>query len=457
MAFRRALHDVAETQRRVLQNITGFRTVAEFQHRVPLSDKPGAPREPVIQRVPTSGTTRPMKFIPYTRSLLAEFQRGIAPWVVDLFSHEPRLLAGRSYWAISPVAGEAEGFEDDTEYLGDAGWLARSTQAVPATVRHIRDMDTWRHETLRHLTACRDLTFISVWHPSFLTLLLEGVSEPARLWPKLRVISCWGDAPELARLFPGVMIQPKGLIATEGFVSLPLWGRNGAALAVRSHFFEFLDDTGRPKLAHELVAGREYSVVLTTSGGLRRYRLHDRVRVTGFERECPLLRFVGKEAHVSDHFGEKVSERHVRAALESLGLDATFTMVACENNAYTLFVETAESDERLLMAAEQLEAALQANIHYRYCRQLGQLGPVRVFRATQNAPAGYLKGCHRRGLHIGGVKPLLLQRTSGWADDFDGYWLVPQSQCPRRTREAFLRLSTRRIITPFEAPGGVAV
>jgi hypothetical protein len=288
--------------------------------------------------------------------------------------------------------------------------------------------------------------------------LLEPIREPAELWPKLRVISCWADAAaerpakELARLFPGATIQPKGLIATEGFVSLPLGSRDGTALAVRSHFFEFLDVAGKVALAHELVTGREYSVALTTSGGLLRYRLHDRVRVTGFEQQCPLLRFVGKEALVSDHFGEKLNERHVRAAFEALSLDTTFAMVACEDDAYALIVETRETDENLLLAAEQLDAGLQENVHYRYCRQLGQLAPLRVFRVVQNAQAGYLNGCHRRRVPVGAAKAALLQRSGGWVEDFKGYWLTPLSRRPHRTREAPLRLSARRLVPPLVRP-----
>ena len=49
------------------------------------------------------------------------------------------------------------------------------------------------------------------------------------------------------------------------------------------------------RLAHELERGRTYSVVVTTGGGLYRYRLGDLVNVVGFEAGCPLLRFVGRE------------------------------------------------------------------------------------------------------------------------------------------------------------------
>src|SRR5690606_28873372 len=65
------------------------------------------------------------------------------------------------------------------------------------------------------------------------------------LWPKLSLISCWTDmharaaSERLAKMFPSSRIQPKGLLATEAFVSFPLEGRIGSALAITSHFLEF--------------------------------------------------------------------------------------------------------------------------------------------------------------------------------------------------------------------------
>ena len=119
-------------------------------------------------------------------------------------------------------------------------------------------------------------------------------------------------------------IHPKGLIATEGCVSFPLIDRTGAALALRSHFFEFAEvdsfangrsNTENCRLAHELSRGRRYQVIITTGGGLYRYQLYDIVEVVGFVNQCPLLRFVGKSDCGSDLVGEKLSEPHVRDVL----------------------------------------------------------------------------------------------------------------------------------------------
>jgi hypothetical protein len=112
-----------------------------------------------------------------------------------------------------------------------------------------------------------------------------GPEDYQSIWPRLRLISCWADAhaalhaESLRQFLPRVPIQPKGLIATEAFVTLPFAGRH--PLAVLSHFFEFVDHRGDALLAHELKTGAEYRVVVTTGGGLYRYCMQDRVRVDG--------------------------------------------------------------------------------------------------------------------------------------------------------------------------------
>lgn len=540
MAFRLARHNVAGAQHKLLMKLlrcnagtefgrrysfAAIRSVAEYQIRVPLSsyqdyqdaiDRIGAgqemvlTREPVLLLEPTSGSTAATKHILYTAALKAEFQRAIAPWVVNLFSHDPALMLGQAYWSVTPVtrrnrytaAGIPIGFEEESEYFGR--WqrhLIRSILAVPPLVRLIDEMEAFRYVTLLFLLRSRSLALISIWNPTFLTLLvkrlsdwwpglagdiaagtlapptplapdlqkqLEALNRPdgrraaeieatfqnggdpgsihARLWPGLRLISCWADAqaapfvPELTRLFPQARVQGKGLLATEGVVSFPLEeGPAGAALAIRSHFFEFLPvdnevghpvNSSTPRLAHRLEPGGAYAVVITTGGGLYRYQLHDLVQVVGYQGSCPLLKFVGKESYVSDWFGEKLNERHVRLALGDIfsrrSSQPAFAMVACDERsgqyAYTLFIEARETgDGELSLIGQELEAALQTNYHYHYCRKLGQLDAVRVFRVEGDGLETYLSTCQGHGQRAGEIKPVTLHRLGGWSRAFRGY------------------------------------
>jgi hypothetical protein len=116
---------------------------------------------------------------------------------------------------------------------------------------------------------------------------------------------------------------------------------------------------------------------------------------------------------VSDHFGEKVSEQQVCAALA--GVAAKFLMVACEGRAYTVYIESEDGAD----AGRRLETALLENVHYRYCRELGQLEPVRVFRVARDGQTRYLAACEARGQRLGNVKPVLLQRAGGWDHVFE--------------------------------------
>ena len=139
-----------------------------------------------------------------------------------------------------------------------------------------------------------------------------GPGDWPRWWPHLQVVSCWGDqaaAPGFRRLaarLPLTVVQAKGLLATEAVVTIPYAGTH--PLAVTSHYFEFLDESGGLHGADALERGAHYDVVVTNGGGLWRYRLGDVVECTGHVLATPALRFVGRRARQSDLRGEKLSE-----------------------------------------------------------------------------------------------------------------------------------------------------
>jgi len=490
----------ASTQFGREHGFSSIRSVRDYQHAVPprsfdeygiYVDRAASgshqvlTREPIRLFEPTSGSAAATKLIPYTTGLQRQFQRAIQTWIADLYLHRPDLMRGQAYWSVSPAAvtphhtasGIPIGFEDDSEYVG--GWqkrLVQATMAAPATLRRLTDIDAFQYATVLALVRSESLRIISVWNPTFLMVLLDrlpaygdallhdleltmgnrrradvlraalrartGAERHAILWPKLGLISCWADAnaaaaaDALRRQFRHAEVQPKGLIATEGFVSLPMIGLEGSLLAVRSHFFEFAE-IGRvdraPSLAHELERGRFYEVLLSTAGGLYRYRLRDVIEVLGHVHECPVMRFVGRDGYVSDWFGEKLNEAHVgrvlAEALERAGVKASFAMLACDSTlpAYVLYIDPADAavtDESLEVITQRVDAMLRQNFHYDHARRHGQLAGVRVFRA-RGAGATYLATRVRAGQRAGDVKPLALDRGNGWSERFEGL-LVPQ-------------------------------
>jgi len=556
--FVRALREPAATQSRLLlkclransgtaygreHHLDRIRSVAEFQDVVPLATyddlEPwieriarGEPRvltnEPVLRLVPSSGSTAAAKRIPYTATMKRQVRRAVAPWVFDLYRNRLRLASGSCYWSITPPAMVIEeassapvavGYEEDGEYLGGiVKRLADATMAVPAAVRRVRRIESFRYVTLRFLLQRSDLSVISVWHPSFLTLLMDelpriwsrllwdlerGTLDPpgdldprsrealsphlkalprrarelkrvdpadwGRIWTRLGLVSCWGDGHaamhcrDLERRLPGVEIQSKGLMATEGCVTIPLGGFS--PLAVRSHFFEFLpvgDDArpdARPLLAHELERGALYSVVLTTGGGLYRYQLGDIVRAEGQVDDTPSLRFVGRHSCDSDLRGEKLCEAFVACVLDKVLTGVTahpeFAMLAPDTPAggpgvppsYTLYIECASPHPAGL--AGMLERGLRENPHYRACVELGQLRPARVFEIAGDAVGRYFEHCRRGGWRLGDIKPLALSPNDGWSRVFRGRYVdeenVPRAVAPLPAIRGAARSGSRSV------------
>jgi len=455
---------VADFQRRV--PITRYDALAPYIARIAAGEDNVLSEAPVQLLERSGGSTgSATKLIPFTAPLLADIARATNPWLADLYRRFPKMIGRPAYWSLSPVAqgdkrtsgGVPIGIEDDTAYFGPVRRfvIARSL-AVPGCVARAPDIARWRHETLVHLVGCERLGFISVWSPTFLVVLLEALAAApdavlaalpkgrARvvaaalkersgqaIWPDLQAISCWADGPSAAFVpalgawFPDVPIAPKGLFATEGVVSIPL-GEGDPTLAITSHFLEFIDlatPSRRPLLAHELRPGADYSPLLTTGGGLYRYHLADIVRCTG-----PLqIRFTGKLDQVSDLTGEKLHAAQVQHALDevrrALGVHWGVAFVAPvvpldRQPYYCLFVAADRRDaptDSVLVAA--LEVRLRESHAYRYSRDLGQLGPLRVQRVA-NLAARSLDVLVAHGQRLGDIKPSVLDRRPIWSASF---------------------------------------
>lgn len=417
--------------------------VATFRRRVPIRDHDGHRRwidrvaageanvltaDPVLCLEETSGATSAAKLIPYTQALLDDFRAAALPWLDAALAHGPQPPRGTLYVALSPATRAARasaggvpiGLPSDAAYLGpQLGAALLGLLAVPPELGALADVTAWRRATLAALVGRRDLAIVSIWSPTFFEALLDALPQDAEalapdlapeprarlaralaggrldaraLWPDLALVSCWTDGPSavfarrLAERLPGVRLHPKGLLATEAAVTTPLRldaAQEARAPALLGGFLEFIDEAGAARGAHELAEGRAYRVVVTTSGGLARYDLGDRVVCAGFAvaagLRAPHLSFLGRE-RTSDLVGEKLSEVFAAQALAALPVPAALRPVHAPAPLYTLLVEAddaAFAREGAAWAAT-VEARLAANPHYAHARAMGQLAALRV-------------------------------------------------------------------------------
>jgi hypothetical protein len=379
--------------------------------------------EPVLFYERTSGSRGAAKWIPYTRSLRRSFSHLFAIWAQDLIQHGPAFSTGKVYFCISPqlttppptAAGVPVGLADDSEYLdGWLQWVLKPFLVAPPGLSRIHNPEQFKQQLCLALLQTEKLEIISIWSPSFLTVLLDYIhqsrqflceqlrdrisserlqliAEPtttwAAIWPHLKLISCWDSvyaadqAQGLRSQFPGVMVQGKGLLATEAPMTVPLISAQGCVPLLDEVFFEFADSTGAIHLLHELEVGQEYALIVSQKGGLYRYRVGDRVRVTHSYLNTPCLEFLGRDQSTSDLVGEKLHAAFVAKVLDDLELGAStfrsLVPVTEPHPHYLLLLDRANCPEGAIAA--QLDAALCQSPHYHHARLLGQLAPVKVW------------------------------------------------------------------------------
>ncbi len=175
-------------------------------------------------------------------------------------------------------------------------------------------------------------------------------------------------------------------------------GTSAGLLDFYHHYFEFIpvEEHGQvsPNVleGHELQEGCDYYILLTTSGGLYRYDIHDVVRCVGFRGEAPLLQFLNKGKNFSNLTGEKLSEYQVvRAAQKSfagLGLPMEYFAVAPVMEGqprYVLLVEPKHGYERNTRLAARVQANL-ASLNEEYAAKCASGRLLKV--AVREVPAG---------------------------------------------------------------------
>ncbi|MBD2194977.1 MULTISPECIES: GH3 family domain-containing protein [Calothrix] len=414
----------------------------EKRQQIPLTP------EPILFYEKTSGSTGAIKWIPYTQSLRRSFNQMFCVWAHDLIVHGPKFSTGKIYASISPQlnVGNSQSLQDDLDYLdGWLRWLLRPWLVMPKGLNRLHNMQEFKHQLALALLQAENLEIISVWSPSFLQVHLNYIQENRellhrelqgiisgdrlqillsenipwmQLWANLKLISCWDSAKAadqakgLRLQFPGVLVQGKGLLATEAPMTIPLIAAGGYVPVLDEVFFEFEDDTGCLQRLHELSIGKEYAIILSQKGGLYRYRIGDRIRVTHYYHQTPCLEFIGRSQDISDLVGEKLQASFVQDALNRLNLQGTHfqSLVPVTNPPhYILLLDSAQQTPEMI--AQQLDLALAESYHYNLARSLGQLAPPEVLISAQ-IPELLTSIRLQKGSIWGGIKHPILATTA---------------------------------------------
>lgn len=152
-----------------------------------------------------------------------------------------------------------------------------------------------------------------------------------RIWPKLKLcIGITGRAyvaeEEAVRDYLGrVPIMSHYYASSEAFMGAPVGIDNYEYMLLpKNAFYEFIpfgegdEEVTDSVLLDEMIIGDCYEIVLTTFGGLYRYRLNDVVRCKGYRGECPVVEFITRRNQAINIAGEKVTMSQIEKMVEEL-------------------------------------------------------------------------------------------------------------------------------------------
>jgi hypothetical protein len=415
----------------------------------------------------TSGSTGNSKLIPYSQESIKDFQNAVLPWLLNIKT-KYGLDKGYAYWSLSPVT-RSQNNEDlsvplglsDFEYLGEnVSDYYSLLPAVPDWVGQIESVEDWRTYTLYWLLLREDLVFISVWSPTFFSELINNIEpcflklikllsiggvyknhklesdynalvrlklymgnkDTKILWPDLALVSCWESASsasyckQLQENLYYASFEAKGLMLTEAVITVPNY--NGqSTLACNSGFYEFYKN-GIAYLANELIIDECYEVIITTSGGLYRYRTNDIVICDGYENDLPILQFMGRGGIQSDLVGEKLTEEFVGNCLSSI---SGFSMlIPNENNKphYNLLIDSINYTEYSKLE-RKIDEKLENNPHYAYAKKIGQLDNLKIYPVEQVLEK-YINCMLSKDMRMGDIKIPALSTDTSWLSSING-------------------------------------
>ena len=188
-----------------------------------------------------------------------------------------------------------------------------------------------------------------------------------------------------------------------------------------SGFYEFVpmdsDDENVTCTMDQLEVGKDYEIIVTNLSGFYRYRIKDVIRVTGFHKQSPKIKFVYRKNQMISIAGEKTNDEAVSWAVQEFAKET-----GCRINDYSIEADTDSEPGRYVVYMEPdrimpmdrmeeytklIEAKLSiANPSFGAKVKNGILGKTRLYFEQQETYALYRDLMIMRGISGNQLKPV---------------------------------------------------
>jgi hypothetical protein len=333
-------------------------TAEKFSEKVPVS--PYETLFPYIERImkgeqnilwpsdikwfsKSSGTTNAKsKFIPVSTESLHDchFKGGKDLLALYFNAHpESKLFSGKG------LAMGGTYFNNplrNNSYCGDVSAVIMAN--LPVWAQYVRTpdiktalMDEWESkiEKIAHKTINQNVTNIA-GVPTWTIVLLEkilqltGKSNILEVWPNFEVfyhgaVSFTPYREIFKKFFPSKVLYFESYNASEGFFGMQdrLKAEDMLLMLDYGIFYEFIPeeymDSENPKVLqlHEVEIEKNYALVISTNGGLWRYKIGDTIKFTSLSPYR--IRVSGRTKHFINAFGEEIIIENAEVAIAEAG------------------------------------------------------------------------------------------------------------------------------------------
>ncbi len=333
-----------------------IQSVRDFKNRVPLQTYEDI--KPYVERLkageqkllwPTdiswfaksSGTTSAKsKFIPVSREALENCHFKSGKDMLAMYSHnhpENKVYKGKSL--VLGGSSQINELRKDS-YYGDLSAIIINNLPIWVEIKRIPDrqialMDGWEEKIEKMAQSVKDqdvsnIAGVPSWTLVLLKRVLEitGKSDIADVWPNLELYMHGGVSFKPYKdQFRHIISNPgmhyyETYNASEGFFGIQDRARAEDMLLMLDYgiFYEFIPlenaDEEQPSTValEDVEIGKVYELVISTNGGLWRYRLGDTV---AFTSKSPFrIKVMGRTKHFINAFGEELIIDNAEAALQ---------------------------------------------------------------------------------------------------------------------------------------------
>ncbi|WP_026210889.1 GH3 auxin-responsive promoter family protein [Flexithrix dorotheae] len=288
----------------------------------------------------SSGTTNARsKYIPITKESLEDCHyKGGKDIITVMINRKPetRLFGGKTVG----IGGSYAKFEDNPNtFVGDVSAIIMKN--LPIWAEYMRTpgldialMDKWEDKIrlMAEITSRENVTNISgvpTWTIVLLERILEltGAKNILEVWPNLDVFSHGAVAFDPYRETFKKLIPNDDLLylelynASEGFFGMQDTSKPNEMLLMLDYgvFYEFIpmeeSDKENPKVVTlgDVEIGKNYAMLISTNGGLWRYKIGDTVKFTS---TYPYrIKISGRTKHFINAFGEEVIIENAETAI----------------------------------------------------------------------------------------------------------------------------------------------